>query len=282
MKKRILISFILTVMLGMTSAYSQSQGCAGQFTTFTQGGYGTECHGGNPGCYRDAHFASAFPNGVVIGCVAGNTLTFTSSAAIAAYLPAGTGPAVLTSSAVNPTNTRGVLSSQILALTLSVGFDAADPNFSASNTSLGSLIIASGPFAGTSISAFLQIANNVLGGCSNAYTPSAINAVATALNENFDDGNTDNGYVSCNRDIVLNITVGANPNVCETGNGLVTITINGGTPGYELKIYKNNVLISVVNTNNAVAYLNNLGTGNFSVTCTDSLGNTGTGTWVIN
>lgn len=277
--KKSIIGFMLTLVLGITSAYSQ--GCSGQFTTFTQGGYGTECHGGNPGCYRDAHFAAAFPNGVVIGCAGGNTLTFTSSAAIAAYLPAGTGPAVLTSSAVNPTTTRGVLSSQILALTLSVGFDAADPNFSASSTSLGSLTIASGTFAGMSISSFLQLANNVLGGCSNQYSPSTINEAATALNENFDDGTSDHGYVNCNRDFSVNIQIGANPNVCETGNGLVTITINGGTPAYELKVYKNNVLVSTINSNDAIVYLNNLGTGNFSVTVTDSLGSTATATFTL-
>jgi hypothetical protein len=277
MKKRILIGFMLTVMLSMTSAYSQ--GCSDQFTTFTQGGYGTECHGGNPGCYRDAHFAAAFPNGVTIGC-GNNTLTFTTSAAVESYLPAGGGPALLSGNVVNPVGSRGVLSSQLLALSLSLGFDAENPNFSLSNGSLGSLIIASGTFAGMSISDFLQLANNIIGGCSNQYSLSSINEAATALNENFDNGNTDNGYVLCGRDIALNIQVGANPNVCETGNGLVTITITGGTPGYELKIYKNNVLISVVNTNDAVAYLNNLGSGNFSVTVTDSLGNTATGTWV--
>jgi hypothetical protein len=131
-----------------------------------------------------------------------------------------------------------------------------------------------------SIANFLQVANSVLGGCSSQYSPSAINEVATALNENFDNGTVDHGYVNCNRDISINVQVGQNPNVCEPGNGLVTITITGGTPAYELKIYKDNVLISVVNSNDAVAYLNNLGSGNFSVTVTDSLGHTATGTWV--
>lgn len=277
MKKRILISFMLTVVLGITSAYSQ--GCSGQFTTFTQGGYGTNCNGGNPGCYRDAHFDAAFPDGLIIGC-GSNTLTFTTSAAVASYLPAGGGSALLSGAVVNPVGSRGVLSSQLLALTLSVGFDVADPNFSPSTTSFSSLTIKSGTFAGMSIANFLQLANNIIGGCSTQYSLSAINEAATALNENFDNGTVDNGFVNCDRGIALNIQIGANPNVCETGNGLVTITITGGTPGYELKIYKNNVLISIVNTTNAVAYLNNLGSGNFSVTVTDSLGNVATGTWV--
>ena len=264
-------------MLGFTSAYSQ--GCSGDFKTFTQGGYGTSCNGNNPGCYRDAHFDTAFPDGLVIGC-GNNTLTFTTSAAIESYLPAGGGPALLSGNVVNPVGSRGVLSSQLIALTLSVGFDVADPNFSASSASLSSLTIKSGMFTGISIADFLQLANNIIGGCSNQYSLSNINEAATALNENFDNGTVDNGYVNCSRDIAINIQVGASPNVCEPGNGLITITITGGIPAYELKIYKNNVLISVVNSNDAIAYLNNLGSGNFSVTVTDSLGHTATGTWV--
>jgi hypothetical protein len=279
MKKRILISFILTVMLGFTSAYSQDN-CSGQFTTFTIGGWGTGCAGNNPGCYRDAHFDAAFPDGVAIGC-GGNTLTFTSSAAVRDYLPAGGGSALLSGSIVDPTTSHGVLSSQLLAVALAVGFDASDPNFSASTTSFASLTINAGPFAGMTIGDFLALGNSIIGGCSNQYTLAQINEAATAINENYDNGTVDEGYINCVRDIVLDITVGANPNVCETGNGLVTITIDGGTAPYELKIYKNNVLISVINTNDPVAYLNNLGTGNFSVTVTDSLGHTGSGTWVI-
>lgn len=278
MKKRVLISFILTVMLGITSAYSQG-GCAGQFTTFSQGGYGTNCNGNNPGCYRDAHFAAAFPNGVTIGCASGFTLKFTSSAAVASYLPAGGGPSVLSSSAIDPVGSRGNLSAQLLALSLSVGFDANDPNFSASSTSLSSLTIGSGTFAGMTIGDFLQLGNDILGGCSSQYTPSQINEVADILNNNFHEGTVDGGYVNCAGRLSVNIQVGANPNVCETANGLVTITIVGGTPAYELKIYKNSVLHSVVNTNSNVAYVSNLGTGNFSVTVTDSLGAVATGTW---
>lgn len=281
MKKRILISFILTVMLGITSGYSQGQGCSGQFKTFTQGGYGTNCNGNNPGCYRDAHFDAAFPDGLVIGCASGYSLTFTSSAAVRDYLPAGGGPAVLSSSATDPTSSRGVLSSQLLALTLSVGFDVADPNFSASNTALSSLTIKSGTFQGMSVADFLQLGNAILGGCSSQYTPSQINEAATAINENFDNGTVDNGFLNCSRGISLNIQIGSNPDVCQDGNGLVTITITGGTAPYQLKIYKNNVLISTVNSNDAVAYLSGLGTGNFSVTVTDANSQSATGTWTL-
>ncbi|WP_264520711.1 hypothetical protein [Flavobacterium sp. N1994] len=278
MKKRVLISFILTLMLGITSGYSQ--GCSGQFKTFTIGGWGTNCNGNNPGCYRDANFDAAFPDGVMIGC-GSNTLTFTSSSAVANYLPAGGSPAVLNGSATDPTTSRGVLSSQVLAIALAVGFDVYDPNFSTSSTSFGSLTIKSGTFAGMSIANFLQLANNVLGGCSTQYSLSAINDAATAINQNFDNGTVDNGYINCSRGISLNIQIGSNPDVCQDGNGLVTITITGGTAPYQLKIYKNNVLISTVNSNDAVAYLSGLGTGNFSVTVTDGNSQSATGTWTL-
>lgn len=265
-------------MLGITSAYSQ--GCSGQYTTYTIGGWGTNCNGNNPGCYRDANFASAFPNGLTIGC-GSNTLTFTSSAAIASYLPAGGGSALLSGNVIDPVGSRGVLSSQLIALTLSVGFDAADTNFSPSSTSLGSLTIHSGTFAGMSISNFLQVANSIIGGCTSEYSLSALNEAATALNENFDNGNTDNNYVNCGRGIVINVNVGLDPEVCDSDNNLVTLTVTGGTPGYVFQIYKNNILLTVVNSNDPVAYLSSLGTGNFSVTVTDGLGNIATGTWTL-
>lgn len=272
---------MLTLVLGITTSFGQTQGCSGQFKTFTIGGWGTNCNGNNPGCYRDANFDAAFPDGIAIGC-GSNKLVFTSSAAIANYLPAGGGPAVLPAGIfTDPTTSRGVLSSQVLAVALAVGFDISDPNFSASNDSFGALTIKAGTFQGMSVASFLQLANDVLGGCSSQYTPSQINEAATAINENFDNGTVDNGYLNCNRGISLNIQIGSNPDICEDGNGLVTITIAGGTAPYQLKIYKNNVLISTINSNDAVAYLSGLGTGNFSVTVTDANSLTATGTWTL-
>ena len=54
----------------------------GDFRSQTQGGWGSTCSGNNPGCYRDTHFDTAFPDGVTIGCDGGESLTFTSSAAV--------------------------------------------------------------------------------------------------------------------------------------------------------------------------------------------------------
>src|SRR5215510_9913562 len=40
----------------------------GQFRTQTQGGWGAPPAGNNPGAYLHAHFATAFPTGLTIGC----------------------------------------------------------------------------------------------------------------------------------------------------------------------------------------------------------------------
>ena len=39
----------------------------GDFRSQTMGGWGSNCNGNNPGCYRDANFDSAFPDGVTLG-----------------------------------------------------------------------------------------------------------------------------------------------------------------------------------------------------------------------
>jgi hypothetical protein len=59
-------------------------------------------------------------------------------------------------------------------------------------------IIGSGPYAGTSVGAFLVIANTVLGTAGSTATQvSNVQSTAAAINENFVDGTTDNGYLDC-------------------------------------------------------------------------------------
>ena len=171
----------------------------GQLRTQTQGGWGAPPNGGNPGTYLHANFAAAFPSGLTVGCNAGHWVKYTSAAAITEFLPAGGEPAVLTSNATNPADKsiKNVLIGQVTALALSVGFDNFDPNFGQGGVHLGDMIIGSGPFAGKTVSQFLAIANDVLGGCSNAYSPKTVNETADKINKNFDDGKTDNGFLNC-------------------------------------------------------------------------------------
>ena len=59
------------------------------------------------------------------------------------------------------------------------------------------MIIASGAFKGYTVRAFLAIGEKVLGGCSSQFTPTQVNETASAINENFDNGNTDKGFLTC-------------------------------------------------------------------------------------
>jgi hypothetical protein len=169
----------------------------GGFRTQTQGGWGTGCAGNNPGCYRDANFDSCFPNGLQVGCEPGYSLTFTSSNAIKNFLPSGGRPQALKKDAIDPTNGGNVLAGQIVALTLNVGFDLCDPDFGESNTALADLevIDPESKCFGMTVQEVLDLANAILGGCSTALTPSQINECVSKINENFVDGETDNGFL---------------------------------------------------------------------------------------
>lgn len=172
----------------------------GQLRTQTPGGWGAEPHGNNPGTYLHQNFSAAFPNGLVVGDLgSGKYAKFTTAQAITDYLPAG-GPAkVLTTSYINPATTdlKNVLVNHLVAVTLSVGFDAYDPSFGQAGVQLGDMIIKDGVFAGKSVSFFLSEANKVLAGLSSAYTLQQLVDVASAINQNYDDGIIDDGYLVC-------------------------------------------------------------------------------------
>lgn len=169
--------------------------CEG-FRTQTPGGWGSSASGNNAGAYRDANFAGAFPNGLSIGCV--NTLTLSSAGAVEAFLPAGGQPSALPSGdLIDPINYGNGFASHLVAATLSLGFDAYDPNFASSNGFAGDLIFNNGQFTGFTVSEVVAIANEVIGGCSDAYSPSQLTAALTLFNENYVDGSIDNGNFSC-------------------------------------------------------------------------------------
>jgi len=185
-------------VIASVSSTTATEEC-GQFRTQTQGGWGAPPHGNNPGAYLHANFAAAFPGGLTVGCASGNWVAYTSALAITEFLPAGGTPGVLKTSVTNPPNKsiKNVLIGQVTALALSVGFDSYDPNFAPAEIHLSDMVIGSGTFAGKTVGEFLTIANDILGGCSDAYSPTAINEEASKINENFDDGKSDNGFLVC-------------------------------------------------------------------------------------
>lgn len=104
--------------------------CEGDFCSYTPGGWGTTCSGDNPGCLRDAHFASVFPSGLILGDQDNHpdefSVLFETSEAVRLFLPATGTVGTLAEDAVNPQDTAaGVLAGHLLAAKLSVGFDHA-------------------------------------------------------------------------------------------------------------------------------------------------------------
>ncbi len=170
-----------------------------QYRTQTPGGWGSPANGNNPGSYRDAHFDEVFPNGLSIGC--NNSLTLTSASAVQAFLPSGGQPALLPNGQmIDPSNFNNTFASHLVSLKLSVAFDQADPNFGASPLSLGDLEVSSGGFVGFTVSEIITIADQVIGGCSSLYTASQLTGILSNINENFVDGDQNNGFFDCETD----------------------------------------------------------------------------------
>ena len=169
---------------------------AGSFTTYTQGGWGASPNGNNPGALLAKKFSSVYSGGSVsIG--GSHKLTFTTALSIQNFLPQGGWPGMLTTSATNPTGytPAGVLAGQVLALQLNVDFS----NKGITALGLANLQVAYGPLKGQTVSQVLTMANAVLGGSSSVLpygvSISDLNGVVDSINNNFDSGNTNNGFL---------------------------------------------------------------------------------------
>ena len=183
-----------SVKVEFTIDCDQPEDCS--FRTQTQGGWGAPPNGDNNGVYLHANFAAAFPEGLQIGCT--NTLKLTSAQAVTDYLPAGGPPAMLPAGMmVDPVNYGNVLAAQLVTAKLNVGFDAYDPTFGESSTLLADAYLTSGMFAGWTVGQVIMAADDRIGGCPSLYSPSQLNAALSAINENYVDATTDNGFISC-------------------------------------------------------------------------------------
>lgn len=84
---------------------------------------------------------------------------------------------------------------QVLALRLSVDFS----NAGITRTGLADLKVVSGKLKGSTVAQVLALANTVLGGTTSALpagvSVSDLNAVVDAINNNFDNGTTNNHYL---------------------------------------------------------------------------------------
>jgi hypothetical protein len=194
----------------------------GGFRTQTQGGWGADPSGGNPGTYMrqvvtingvpKSRFDHAFPNGVTVGDVvpfatdncAGNTLKLMNLNgvkgvdAVTAFLPSGGTARKLDKNYVNPGGSySNVFAGQVVALTLSVGFDNKFSDFGASTTLLKNLYVNLDPFKGLTVGQVLAEANKALGGCYSKFTITQLNNAVSAINENFVDGQIKGSILVC-------------------------------------------------------------------------------------
>lgn len=164
--------------------------------TYTQGGWGAEPSGNNPGVYLHANFAGAFPSGLTIGC--DNTLTLTSAQVITDWLPSGTTPSLLPAgNMVDDITYDNVFASQLVAATLNVVFDQYDANFSPSPDALADRLMNVAPFNGMTVAQLLAEANNAIGGCATSYGLSELTGALDAINNNYHNGTQSNGNLIC-------------------------------------------------------------------------------------
>ena len=163
------------------------------------GGWGGECKGNRPACYRDSHFDTCYPDGMVVGDVNGYAITFTSSSAVANYLPDGTTSAILSRNYTDPPNDSdlGNLASQLTALNLNVEFDLCDSTFSTSVLYLKHQVYCSaGPCNGMTVSEILDLGNRILGATITApFELGDFNKCVTNINVNYDNCDRDNQHL---------------------------------------------------------------------------------------
>ncbi len=193
---------------------------AGAFVTFTQGGWGTKCAGNNPGCLRDANFANVFPGGLILGDKDGPdadtqyALLLTTSAAVQNFLPEGSSPGAFTADATDVANaTAGVFAGQLAAAMLNLAFDDAGVfDFKKSQTTckLGELVYVQGVNAkliGLSVREVIDLSNLAISGALTApidvdgdnvgdVSLSDLSTALDQLNNNFDNGTSDNGVLA--------------------------------------------------------------------------------------
>ncbi|WP_127129474.1 hypothetical protein [Pseudoflavitalea rhizosphaerae] len=168
----------------------------GQLRTQTPGGWGAPPNGNNSGTYLHANFAAAFPNGLTVGCTPQFNVHLTSAQAITDLLPTGGQAAALMMNYTDPAEIKNVLVGHLVALTLATGFDVYDADFGNAGITLGQMEIGSGAFAGWTVNDFLAEANKALGGC-GSYTAKQVLETADKINQNYVDGNIDNGFLVC-------------------------------------------------------------------------------------
>lgn len=167
------------------------------YRTAPQTEWGAKCKADNVACFRDEHFASAFPEGLYLGCGV-LTVNLTNSEAVKRALPTAGSPRALHPDEAGAYDGDGdptvqtALFGEAAALALAVGFDAlpgyepADPPVPLRDLLLGDDSVC----AGLTVQDVLDEADGVLGGCGSAFTASEVAGCLAAINAAFADDET--------------------------------------------------------------------------------------------
>jgi hypothetical protein len=168
---------------------------AGDFCTYTQGGWGSKPSGNNPGSILANNFSTVYPQGVSVGYtgIGGKTKLFQGATNVESYLPAGGTANKLGTNYVNPrSTTSGIFGGQVLALQLNVDLND-DGIIDGTDGSIGDLRLCNTGTSldGETITEILAAANVALGGGARptGYTYATLNDLVTKLNEAFDNCN---------------------------------------------------------------------------------------------
>jgi hypothetical protein len=135
---------------------------------------------------------------MVIGSATGNKITLTSSQAVRIFLHQTGTPNHLYRTYTDPITVNNALAGQVAALTLSTMFDAYDLNFCNAPSALSTLVIKTGTFQGWTVGNVLAESNKVLGGSFSVYTANQLNDALISINENFNSGIVNRGFLSFN------------------------------------------------------------------------------------
>jgi len=221
-------SFLLPFAIVSATGGSQSHPCfpaPGKFKTYTQGQYGDS--NSPASSILSQHFPLLFPNGIAIGAnvflnvnnilcnlldgilsLLNNALDIVINTVddVVAFLPQLGAPGVLVQNLVDPLlSSAGSLAGNALALALNVALDANVAVFSGTSACLlTDLYVVHGPCAGLSVSAVLDIANQLLGNTvplpllGNAPLTIAANVdvCLASINKNFQAGLVANAFLA--------------------------------------------------------------------------------------
>jgi hypothetical protein len=171
---------------------------AGKFRTESQESWGSLSQDGAPD-YLMLMFFSAFPQGASIGSSTGFRAQFTTAQAVADFLPQAGQPAPLNRNVLNPRDLANPFAGAVLALTLNLGFDAADPAFCIDSGALSDLVIAdpASSLYGLTVGEVLSMADLTLAGRPDPAAPelAELYDAVVRINANFEGGRVDAGFL---------------------------------------------------------------------------------------